>query len=260
MTPRPKLSALQFGYIALWCAVMSFSFQNDFTYFVDSQTYLTSEHRFGILWLGVYLFPYSVVSIAIFNLFISLEILKAARRRWLAALVIINPYTLLLLTNLTKEQLIFAAIAMNFVLIRGYKAPRIIQPILIVAIASVRPIYAALLFLSPRSLRNWNIVLITVSAVIGIGILFASGSKNTAAFYSELSGFIESRAHVEHIGRDFFNYLCVPEKLSAFDYFGCATLTFFGFPLHDDLYSLNYFVFFIHTLATSICIRYFTFQ
>ncbi len=227
-----KIKYTQYGlllslYLAtLWLASASFGF----LFFIDSRTYISGLVSAPVLDAVVFLFPAGTVIIGILNLTL---IFKVAMRHGptVFVLFLLFPYNLLLLTNLTKESIIFLSM---YLLFYSQRTPTYTRQILRVGtgfiLALPRPTYLVLLLgkLSPK-------VLITIF----IFALMALQIWGTPAILQMALDRLEGRQFIEHVGRNFFVNLCVHEKSSLFTFSKCWLPVFFGVPLHSDTLSVN---------------------
>jgi hypothetical protein len=154
----------------------------------------------------------------------------------LALLIFANPYTLLLLTNYTKEQALFIGV---FMLWLGFRSHGLIKDGLYsftgLLFLLIRPIYAPI-FIAARFLRNnqntkFMLMLILVVLVVLVYVIMNKHQFLYDLFYS--------RAGIGHVGRDFFSYLCHEERLTPFDFIYCSIPTIMGLPWHEDIFGLG---------------------
>lgn len=217
--------------------VFLFSVVNKFTYFVDANTYL-SGYSDPIISIVVALYPLSSFVLLILNTLIIIKLLKhikAVDSRFnfiVSAMFFLNPYLLLIVLTLTKEQILFAAIfAMPAFGLRG----RLLSGAFYL-LHLLRPIYIILQIilniLSKYPRTYWFLFILVFLIVI----------SNFEIIYSVIY-LLEGRKDVVHVGRDFFNYLCVSEKVRFTELFDCWIFVFLAAPLHNDVFSLRYLIF-----------------
>lgn len=224
---------IAFYLAVIWVASMSFGF----LFFIDSNTYINGLASAPVLDTVVRFFPVGTMIIGIINLTL---IFKIFVRHGINVFVLflLFPYNLLLLTNLTKESIIFLSMYLLFhsARKRAYFG-RVLKIGLGLALALPRPTYLVLLLgrFSPKILIPLFLLL-----------LLALEVWSSPAILQLVSDRLEGRQYVQHVGRSFFVNLCVAEKYSLLEFSKCWVPVFLGAPLHSDTLSLTaipYFAF-----------------
>lgn len=211
--------------------------ERGFLYFVDSRTYfdrveyvifLSAMFRFYPVWAAIH---------AALNLYI-VYILVTKSKRFLS-LFILSPYVLLILSNVTKEAYIFDGIILIFFSEKISKSRPIVLRVLRilgVALLAIRPIYYLMLLGGRR--RLW-FVFLGVALVL---LAFPSVLQTATVAFNERAA---NRALVSHVGRSFFDYLCVPEKRDPMRFTTCVLPVFFLAPINSDTLSVLYIPYFL---------------
>lgn len=225
-----KCSTNKVFLILFLTAVFLFSANTGFLFFIDSKTYVNGLPHAPVLDQIARLHPLSTAIFSIINLTIIARI--AFRHGYnVFVLFLLFPYNLLLLTNLTKESILFTSMYLIFYQGRNRQLVKGWVRLAIGAVEALpRPVYL-MLFLGRLS-PIW-LVLMAVSALL---IIALQGSPVILQMAVER---LEGRQYVEHVGRDFFVGLCVAEKATLFSFSKCWMPVFFGFPLHSDTLSLR---------------------
>lgn len=232
MTRRQIARALLFLYLFSFLLI---GFIFDFSFFVDSKTYLERIVEPPVISALVAIHPYGATALATLCVSAVFAVVVKSGANWFT-IFLLTPYNLLLLTNLTREAVIFLGVWAYFLatkIIHGKKR-HIIAPIGLLLLV-VRPIYIVLFLFKLPSL----VLLLGFALSM---ILYATGKID----FDLVNYFLEGRgdrAEVWHTGRDFFNYLCVPEKAFIEDFFVCASMVLLAFPWHGDTLSLRVITF-----------------
>ncbi len=222
---------LKLGLALYLVSIFFLSASKNFLFFVDSKTYINGHYEFGISEL-LTLHPVGFAVVAIYNLNYIYRIFAVKRAIWI--LFFFHPYVLLLITNVTKESLIFLLISI-FVRRRSFQSVvgRILSSSAIIFLIW-RPHYIVVLT-EYIKLKQKFLLLIPVTLYAIYKLL-----PYMELVFTKL--LLRSRG--THTGRDYFNELCYEQKGDIFELISCATQTFFLFPPHDDLLTENYLIFF----------------
>lgn len=237
---RSKISRLDAALIAYSCVFIIFSAANSFSYFVDSKNYTAGIEGYefeGLLaanraWL---------VPLLWFVLLRRILVMRKAKPPSALLLCLwLNPYIQLLITNMTKELFIISILSLTNERARAFHrlfvflAANVLRPIYFIQIASVPKIAIG-------------------SLVIALGFLLFRGQSPLS---DDALQFIASRPLVEHIGRDFFAYLCVSEKASLVSFIRCASLTFFFVPRHPDFFTADVVIYAFYVISWVLAAKY----
>ena len=247
-----RLSSFLFPIImtqALAVFVFSGVFYN-FQFFVDSGTYMDGlDKGYSVLYYISLLHPFNIIIVFFFCLTSIKRILLESRSDYLAYFIFVNPYLWLLLANFTKESLIMVALLIWYK--NQIRQTRYISHILrlctIFAVIIIRPIYVIWFYF--RVLGLSNIRTITAIGVLSLGILAwltADEMEKAALIINE---FMLNRSYVTHVGRDFFEGLCVREKSNLSELLACLIPVFMLVPLHEDTLSPQFVLFFLFHFA-----------
>lgn len=209
-----------------------YSYGKKFQFFVDSETYLNNYPGYYFDLMNIF-FPYSIMAmgfiafIFVYSLLSSFELIKF--------IIFANPYTLLLIFNYTKEQLIFIGVVMALVIIRIIRSPRVGKIIFLIGFSFLlmRPFYMGVIFV----VKTFKIIKLKTFVFIFFILAFAfmciiSNESLLNIYYT--------RTNIDHVGRDFFPYLCSLERYVIFDFIMCALPAIYGLPLHSDTFSISY--------------------
>ncbi|NOR64180.1 MAG: hypothetical protein GQ535_17045 [Rhodobacteraceae bacterium] len=222
-----QLGLLIIFYLALvWLASASFGF----LFFIDSNTYINGITGAPVLDTVVRFFPVGTMIIGIINLTLIFRIFIRHGIN-VFVLFLLFPYNLLLLTNLTKESIIFLSMYLLFYSVRNRAyTKRAIRISVGIALALPRPTYLVLLLgkFSPKILIPLFLLL-----------LLALEVWSSPAILQLVSDRMEGRQYVQHVGRSFFVNLCVAEKSSLLEFSKCWVPVFLGFPIHSDTLSIS---------------------
>jgi hypothetical protein len=216
-------------YVAALAAV---SASRGFMFFVDSRTYFSGGQYVPFLTEMLYFYPISAGALSLFNL-ISVYLI-ATRRRDLLAICILSPYNVLLVSNVTKEALIFFGFILFFVISRHYQLGSRMARVLrlaSLAVLIVRPIYALLYLVGNRRSGIFFLIIVVIL------VWYPHWAYDVLYSATEL---LDDRAYVTHTGRDFFNYLCVLEKRNVSEFISCVLPVLFMIPIHEDTLTLRY--------------------
>jgi len=239
MRIRTKFKYTQLGLLITLYLVLVWlvSARFGFLFFIDSNTYINGVAGAPVLDSVVWFFPVATMFIGILNLTL---IFKIYTRHGLSVFVLflMFPYNLLLLTNLTKESIIFLSMYFLFYSARNRAVMgRALRILIGVVLALPRPTYLVLLLgkFSPKIL-----------ILLFLLLLLALEVWSSPVVLQLISDRMEGRQFVEHVGRNFFVNLCVAEKSSLLTFSKCWVPVFFGIPLHADTLSaraIPYFAF-----------------
>lgn len=225
-----------------------FSASTGFLYFEDSKTYYNGDPYVPLLTESFNIYPVSAALISIFNLVATYKLVSSSRS--LISIFLLSPYSILLISNVTKEAFIFAGLVFFFFLsVRFYERRWLSVGAKAVGLVSfiVRPIYFCLMFVGPRRV----IFLVILGGVAAV--LEPQRISDIVLLASER---MEGRAAVVHTGRDFFNYLCVYEKVRVSDFAKCIVPVFFLFPIHESTLSFDYLPYLIFQIPVLlVCIK-----
>ena len=229
--------------LAVSVAVIS-ALYYDLQFFTDSQTYVsrgyTASNSIVHRWILKYAPGYQLISF--FLVTSCLWYLLKTYRNTLILVVVFHPYSLLLLFNGTKEQLVFLGF-MSLYFARQYHLPIVARIFLLTVgllFSSIRGFYLpiALMPFVPLALRVFRIrpssaMFFTAS----LGVLTIIAEWNNILYYYE---WLQNRSNWQHVGRDYFPGLCITEKADILAFSACWLGAYLGMPIHDDLLSFNY--------------------
>ena len=215
---------------------LAYSASNNFLFFVDSNTYFNAIVYVPLLSEITKVHPYGALMVSVVNLSIILWVIEKYKYN-IFSLFLLTPYNLLLLTNVTKESILFLASFFLYYIYRDYKNKKMKISALLIgyALSVVRPVYLILMLGSVRAryLLFLSVMVIVVLVNMGdVGELLGGVSER-----------LSDKESVRHTGRDFFNYLCVSEKASFYDFIACWIPVLVLAPYHEDLLSVNYIIY-----------------
>lgn len=235
MKNKLTLSSLIYYYgLVLIVCIFIFSALNGFLYFVDSRTYQFGPYYVPIVTEISYIYPFGIGALALINSYLCYQLIKQPNLPSWAKILFVNPYSLLLLTNFTKEGVIFLGIFLFFYFGKKMSESRNFREWLRLLIAKFSSIF---LFLP----RYVYVVLIFASKYyyFFIGVVCFFLLYWSEDFLVDLA----RRADYGHVGRDFFVGLCVNEKSDPIDFTLCWFPVFLGVPIHYEIFSINYLIF-----------------
>lgn len=228
------------------CVAVISAFHYDLQFFNDSKAYATqgfeasnsSVHR----WILIQAPGYQQLSFFLAAGFLW-SLLKTCRNT-LVLIVFFHPYSLLLIFNGTKEQLVFLGI-MSLYFCQRSRLPIELKSLIFacgIVFSTIRGFYLplALLPFLPFLLRTlrWKPSTALAILVFTLSIFAASQWENISYYYD----WLRSRSSYTHIGRDYFSGLCYSAKENIIDFFFCWLGTYIGLPFHKDVFSLNFLI------------------
>lgn len=257
----PHIKGAPFAVDVYLLAVFAVSGYFGFVFFQDSKTYLAHVVTVPILTQILAVYPVGSAVLSAVNLLLLRRIVLDYRIN-IITLSLLAPYSLLLISNSTKEAVIFLFLAGAFMIrlrLKSQLARRFATAASAIGMI-VRPVYLPLMI---ARLRSWQFVAIaligTVIALFG-AIIALQASEAVQAMTSSFWERTEGRSEVIHTGRDFFAYLCVKEKANLSNFSACWAPVLLGVPVHEDTLSLSYlpygmfefpFLVIVYTLFTS---------
>lgn len=221
-----------------------FSLSQGFTFFDDARRYAANLPGYE---LESFLASIRFYIVPIFWLYINIIFFKVRGHGlpfFLFLLLILNPYILLLLTNFTKELLIIA-LGSSVV----FSSSRVYFNGVIFLANFIRPLYVFwFIFYNKLHMR---LLFLFILIALFIFAYFFENDRLSEFFY-----FLQSRSKVDHVGRDFFSYLCVFEKENLYTFIKCASFTFFALPFHNDFFSLGGVIYLFYCVAWFVASYY----
>jgi hypothetical protein len=229
-------------------AIFLFSASFGFRFFVDSNTYFDGYNDMFMM-VMVFFYPLMSIVFAIVNLlFVRKVLLSDGVVAWL---IFSNPYYLLLMTNLTKEQLIFFGIFVFYGLklyIKSCNESRLYRVLRFPAVSflAVRPIYFVYIFINLIFKSAKIKYLLPPLILLFVLIVLVFGYFGYG--YSNINDYFLLRSQIDHTGREFFVDLCsfYRDDLLLFPF--CAMSSVLGFPIHSDVFSINYIILVLHVI------------
>lgn len=221
--------------ISYLIVVYIFSASSGFLFFIDSKTYLSGGQYAPILSELLAIYPVGTAALAIVNTTIVYKMTKKYGIN-LFTIFLLSPYNMLLLTNATKESIIFFGLFISIVAFNNTKNGVLTASLRLAGVATlvIRPVYA-LLYVSRLSPY-------LMTAMVLLFLISVAFSSVPMEIYEPL-GRMEDKEYIGHVGRDFFSYLCVKEKADLISFTQCWVPVFLGVPLHKDTLSVNYLSF-----------------
>lgn len=219
--------------LAIYCLLFfAIAFQHEFVFFVDSQTYLHHREAVVLLTFMLKFYPVWAAAHSVINLWLIYQFVVRSRSR--LAYFILSPYVMLLLSNVTKEAYIFDGMLVLFwaeTYFAGRPMRRYLTKGLALTLLTIRPIYFGLLVSGGK--RYYFATVVALGALIAFPELL---DHVTLALQKVSQG----RAEVDHVGREFFDYLCVAQKSGLMSFAMCALPVFALVPIHRDTVSILY--------------------
>lgn len=234
---------MKFRFQTVWLLlIFAISATKGFLYFPDTMLYYTDAgylqsswalHRW---WLkNFHVAPLILSSVSFFTLMYIVR-----RFPIYVTLTFLHPYSLLLLFNATKEQLLFLFL-ISLTLLRKFFSPKWAMLIFaLIAVSTViewRSVYALLflvggvaLSVTPRSK-----MLVCLVGVLAISIISLSNPDQIYGAFEKL----QSRAGISHVGREFFNGQCASERGSFVSLPACWFTLMIGMSFHPDMLHIN---------------------
>jgi len=241
---RVVISAGFCGLVGLAVAVFLFSLTSDtFLFFKDSRTYAAYSGQISTSYLQRYIASYIsgyYISLSLCNLLLLIWIAKKYSYKLIWPLF--NPYYLLLYFNYTKEQLFFFGLFLALYLTETARRKHWALLLPIGSIFTIRPIYLPLfLIIILRKFKGERQVI--TFGLIGTAVVIAVANQELGRYLSIFIDQIYASSKIQHVGRDFFPNLCVPEKASAFTLIPCWAASIVFLPVHEQVLSYNFIIY-----------------
>jgi len=214
-------------------------------FFPDAKWYLNTEHNYAPDYLHRYLLtelPGYHVALSLFAMALLANLVRRVQLRYYFCFL--HPYSIMLLMSPMKEQILgIGALVLAHAMHRrrriGLRSSfmQLLMFLCALLLLTIRKIYLPLILI---------VALMRIKLVQLVGlILFLTGLVLVVASaeITQIALILESRAHVNHVVREYFSGLCLEEKESFYPFLQCWLGSTAGLPFHPDMLSINYVVF-----------------